>query len=150
METSDLQFGFKKNLGCSHAVFALRQCVEYFVSRGSTVFLAALDAKRAFDRVNHVKLFLRLCDIGVPAHVTKLIMNWYFKIIMIVKWDGSYSISCTVQCGVRQGGVLSPVLFNGYFKVLVDSLEDSDLGCHLYGEYIGYMLMILSCCLLDF
>jgi len=31
--------------------------------------MAALDAKRAFDRVNHVKRFLRTCDIGVPAHV---------------------------------------------------------------------------------
>ena len=45
---SDLQFGFKEKLGCSHAIFALRQCVEYFVSRGSTVFMAALDARKAF------------------------------------------------------------------------------------------------------
>ena len=41
------------------------QCVEYFVTRGSSVFMAALDAKQAFDRVNHAKLFLRMCDIGV-------------------------------------------------------------------------------------
>jgi len=42
-------------------------CGVYFVSMGSTVFLAALDAKRAFDRVrpNHVKLFL-----WCTAHVT--------------------------------------------------------------------------------
>jgi len=62
-----------------------RQCVEYFVTRGSSVFMAALDAKRAFDRVNHVKLFLRMCDIGVPTHVIKLIMTWYSNITMIVK-----------------------------------------------------------------
>jgi len=52
------------------------QCVEYFVSRGSSVFMAALDAKKAFDRVNHVKLFNILCDVGVSAHVVKIIMNW--------------------------------------------------------------------------
>ena len=54
---SDLQFGFKEKLGCSHAIFALRQCVEYFVARGSTVFMAALDARKAYDRVNHTELF---------------------------------------------------------------------------------------------
>ena len=35
-----------QKLGCSHAIFALLQCVEYFVSRGSTVFMAALDARK--------------------------------------------------------------------------------------------------------
>ena len=54
---SDLQFGLKEKLGCSHAIFALRQCVSYFVSRGSTVFMAALDARKAYDRVNHTELF---------------------------------------------------------------------------------------------
>ena len=39
--------------------------MEYFVARGSTVFMAALDARKAFDRVNHVKLFSRMCEIGV-------------------------------------------------------------------------------------
>jgi len=38
---------FKKDLGCAHAIFALRQCVEYFVSRDSSVFMAALDSKKA-------------------------------------------------------------------------------------------------------
>jgi len=32
-------------------------CVSYFMSRVSTVFMAGLDASKAFDRVNHVKLF---------------------------------------------------------------------------------------------
>jgi len=46
MTLNDLQFGFKRNLGCSHAVFVLRQCVEYFTARGSTVFMAFLNAKK--------------------------------------------------------------------------------------------------------
>jgi len=54
---NDLLFGFKEKLECSHAIFALQQCAEYFVSRGSSVFMAPLDAKKAFDCLNHVKLF---------------------------------------------------------------------------------------------
>ena len=60
MVSSDLQFGFKTNLGCNHSVFALRQCVDYFVTRESFVFVAAFDATKAFDRINHIKLFYRL------------------------------------------------------------------------------------------
>ena len=61
MTSNDLQFGFKRNLGCSHAAFVLRQRVEYFTApRGSNVFMASLDAKKAFDREKHIKLFNRI------------------------------------------------------------------------------------------
>jgi len=41
-----------------------------------------------------------------------------------------------IKSGVRQGGVLSPAIFNMYSRSLVDSLLKSDLGCHVYGVYI--------------
>jgi len=47
LQSSDQQFGFKKKLGCTHAIFALNQCVDYFVNSGSSVFMAALDATKA-------------------------------------------------------------------------------------------------------
>lgn len=137
---NDLQFGFKQKLGCSHAIFALRQCVEYFVSRGSTVFMAALDARKAFDRVNHIKLFHLMCDAGIPVHIIRLLMNWYSKILIVVKWNGSYSSFCSLKSGVRQGGVLSPILFNIYINYVISSLSLSDLGCHINGVYIGCLV----------
>jgi len=72
--SSDLQFGFKENLGWSPAIFALRQRAEYFISRGSSMFMAALDAKKAFDRLNHVKLFHQIYESGIPMCLTKLII----------------------------------------------------------------------------
>jgi len=39
-ETSHLQFGFKKKLGCSHAIFLLRSVTDYYTNRESTVNLA--------------------------------------------------------------------------------------------------------------
>jgi len=46
-DNCDLQFGFKKKTGCFDAVFVFRQCIDYFVTRGSAVYVAALDAKKA-------------------------------------------------------------------------------------------------------
>ena len=69
--TPNLQFGFKKNLSCSHAIFVLTQVVDYFISHGSNVYLASLDATKAFDRVHHIKLFNKLSDLDFPAGIIK-------------------------------------------------------------------------------
>ena len=50
LSTDDLQFGFKKKNGCPSAVFAIRQTVKYYNERGSNVYVASLDASKAFDR----------------------------------------------------------------------------------------------------
>jgi len=63
--TDPLQFGFQRGLGCSHALFVLSQTVNY-IQHGSNIFMAALDAKKAFDRVNHVKLFEKLIERDFP------------------------------------------------------------------------------------
>jgi len=65
--SSDLQFVFKQKSSCSHAVFLLKQVTDYFMTRGSNVYLTALDARKAFDRVHHVKLFGLTLDKGLPG-----------------------------------------------------------------------------------
>jgi hypothetical protein len=66
LSTDDLEFGFKKGMGCNNAIILLQETVDYFVSRGSSVFAAAVDIKKAFDRVNHFKLFTSHIKSGFP------------------------------------------------------------------------------------
>ena len=51
--TNELQFGFKKGIGSSYAVYALQTAVNFCCNRGSNVYVAALDASKAFDRINY-------------------------------------------------------------------------------------------------
>ncbi|MFI5407479.1 MAG: hypothetical protein ACHQ1D_13325, partial [Nitrososphaerales archaeon] len=67
--SDDLQFGFKKGLGCSNAIFLFQETIEYFLSRGSSIFVAALDFQKAFDRTNFFKLFTSLIKSGLPRSV---------------------------------------------------------------------------------
>jgi len=56
LQSDNLQFGFKCNSSCSHAVFTLRTVMERYVKDGSTVTLCALDISKAFDCVDHYAL----------------------------------------------------------------------------------------------
>ena len=52
ISTDNKQFGFKKGMGCSHAIYTVRHVVERFEG-GNTVNLCAIDLSKAFDKVNH-------------------------------------------------------------------------------------------------
>ena len=82
----DLQVGLKKGMVCNNAIFLLQETVDYFVSRGSSVFAAALDIKKAFDRVNHFKLFNSLIKSGTPKWLILILVNWYSKLNVAIKW----------------------------------------------------------------
>ena len=55
--TSDNQFGFKKGLSCSQAIYSVRCVVNKYAEGGSTVSICVLDLSKAFDKVNHFALF---------------------------------------------------------------------------------------------
>ena len=54
----------------------------------------------------------------------------YSSSCALVKWDSCYSRTFILRCGVRQGGVMSPVSFAVYDNVIT-KLEDSNLGCYV-------------------
>ena len=140
MCSDDLQFGFKKGLGCRNALFALRHCIQFFNEHGSNVYVASLDASKAFDKVNHFKLFTTLIRCGLPISFIDLIANWYGKLSVVVRWNGSDSSTLSVSSGVRQGGILSPIMFNVYVNCMITSLRDSNNGCHVRNFFIGCIM----------
>ena len=66
--TSDNQFGFKKASSCSHAIYVLRCVTDYYVQSGSTVNICAIDVAKAFDKMNHHGLFVKLMKRHIPVN----------------------------------------------------------------------------------
>ena len=63
----DLQFGFKKGVGCRDAIYALQSVVDFYTKHGSTVNLCLLDISKAFDKVNHYGLYIKLMKRNLPT-----------------------------------------------------------------------------------
>ena len=59
------------------AIFALKQTVEFYCNQDTPVYMWFLDAKEAFDRVNHWTLAKTLLDRNVPLHIVKLFIFLY-------------------------------------------------------------------------
>jgi exonuclease III len=137
LDTSDNQFGFKSGLSTDMCLFAFKEVVNFYVSQGSPVFVCFLDASKAFDRVNHWTLYRKLLDRGVPIFIVRLLQKWYETQLFCIRWGGFTSTCFSVTNGVRQGGVMSPVLFNVYMDDLNKLLADSGVGCNIGGVFIN-------------
>lgn len=130
-ETSDSQFGFKKNIGCSHAIYSVKCAVDHFVRHGSTVNLCALDLRKAFDKMNHHGLFIKLMDKMLPNNLLCLLEYWFNICSTCVRWGDSFSNLIQLKCGVRQGGVLSPYFFALYINDIINDIQRSHFGCYI-------------------
>jgi len=128
-ETSDSQFGFKKGIGCSHAIYAVKCTVDHFVRQGSTVNLCALDLRKAFDKMNHHGLFLKLMNRMLLNNLLATLEYWFGICSMCVRWGDSFSNFIKLKCGVRQGGVLSPYFFALYIDDIIKIIHRSNIGC---------------------
>ena len=71
------QFGFKKNSSCSQAIYSMRCTVDHYVSIGSTVNVCAIDITKAFDKMNHQGLFIKLMVRHIPSNILCLLENWF-------------------------------------------------------------------------
>ena len=89
----------------------------------------ARDASKAFDLVDHGVLFQKLLDRGLPLPVLKFLVSWYGSQQMHVCWGDSLSEPFNVSNAVRQGSVLSPLLFAVYLDDLLVELRESGVGC---------------------
>ena len=65
----------------------------------------------------------------VPLLILCIFENWLAKCCTCVKWNNYYSHFFKLDTGTRQGGVLSPVLFNIYIDDIVDVIAKSEIGC---------------------
>jgi len=83
--------------------------------------------------VNYWKLFKQLIDNGLSADIVSLLAFWYGHQQVCVQWQSETSASFYVGNGTKQGGVLSPCLFNCYASKLIMKIT-ANL-CYIANKY---------------
>ena len=137
MCSSELQFGFKKNLSTTQCTFIMLDILDYYIFSKSSINLLTLDASKAFDRVNYCKLFATLFKRDISPIVLRILLFMYAHQSLRVKWGSTLSKQFSVMNGVKQCGVLSPILFAVYTDGLLERLKNTGVGCHISSRFVG-------------
>ena len=76
-ELPDIQAGFRKGRGTRDKIANLRRTVEKGKDFQQNIYFCFIDDAKAFDCVNHNKLWEILKELGIPDHLTFLLRNLY-------------------------------------------------------------------------
>src|SRR3989442_869266 len=148
-QLGDSQMGFRKGKGTRYAIFQLRMISERITqmniekeiqgkmtTKKKKIYLCFVDYQKAFDRVRHDKLVEVMEKAGIPDLERRLIINLYWRQHAAVRWDGEVSREVDVERGVRQGYVISPILFNLYSEYMIKEAMENVEGIKCNGIII--------------
>ena len=127
LKTSRNQFGFKKHSSCQHAIFVAKETLANYIDKGSKVKAVSLDAEKAFDKLWTDGLFYKLHD-KMEHDFWFLLKTYYDQSKAIININGNESDLFRIGCGVKQGGILSPYLFNIMIDDLLKECLDKNVG----------------------
>ena len=137
VQLNPLQGGFRPGLSSNHSALILQEAVCSLRMQKLKAFVAFLDAQKAFDSVWHAGLLVKLHQRGISGQIWHLINHWYSSSFTSVLWEGNCSPYVPILQGVRQGAILSPLLYSIFVDELLDVLLEMNIGAHINEVFIG-------------
>ena len=117
-EFSDVQAGFRKGRG-TREIANIHWIIEKATEFQKNIYFCFIDYAKAFDCVDHNKLWKNLEDMGIPDHLTCLLRNLYAGQEATVRNGPGTTDWFQIGKGVHQGCILSTCLFNLYAEYIM-------------------------------
>ena len=111
-ELPGVQAGFRKGRGTRDQIANICWIIEKAREFQKNIYFSFIDYAKAFDSVDHNKLWKILKEMGIPGHLTCLLRNLYSGQEAIVRTEHGTTDWFEIRKGVCQGCILSPCLFN--------------------------------------
>ena len=131
------QTAYQKGVACSDATFSCLEIISKYIRDGDSVYSCFYDLASAFDTVEYPVLLNSLAKSGISGKSWRLIKQWYTGVKSQVRVNGSTSTPFPTNRGVRQGSVLSPVLFLLVMDPLLIELKSKSCGLNVFGLDVG-------------
>ena len=115
----DVHAGFRKGRGTRDQIANITGSWKKQESSRKNICFCFIDYAKAFDYVDHNKLWKILKDMGIPDHLTCLLRNLYAGQEATVRTGHGTTDWFQIGKGVRQGCILSTCLFNFYAEYIM-------------------------------
>lgn len=138
----DEQNGFRKNRSCTDHLHSLSSIIETRMKLNLSTYTAFIDFRKAYDSIKHNLLWEKLKQYGLneQSNVFMVLRNIYSNIKCCVRVNGFKSDWFSVTTGLRQGCILSPILFNLYINDLVSMINTECKGVDIAGENVCMLM----------
>ena len=119
----DEQNGFRAGRNCIDHLSTLTNLAEHKIKSKKSLFVAFIDFSKAYDRINRHLLWSKLQLQGLNGHMLNILKAIYNDVCCCVRSNGTNTDRFQVTYGLKQGCLLSPLLFNMYVNDLVHDLK---------------------------
>jgi hypothetical protein len=126
-----MQRGFTCGASPLFCALIIEEFIRETTGKKCASLTAYLDAKTAFDVVDHNSLLRKLYHMGIGGGLWNILYSFYEDASSVVKWMGKASNEFTIEQGVRQGGILSADLYKVYINQLLDRLYHCGFGAKI-------------------
>ena len=140
---SDSQFGFRSGRSTVDAIFVLNAVVQKILNEKGRLYCAFIDLKKAFDSIYLNGLWYKLSKLGVDGKLFNIVRNMYNCVKTCVQGCNTYSEFFECAVGLRQGEVMSPMLFSLFIEDLELFLQNEP-ACGLSIDDITFILMLFA------
>ena len=138
-ELPDVQAGVRKGRGTRDQIANIRWIMEKAREFQKNIYFCFIDYAKAFDCVDHTKLWKILKEMGIPDHLICLLRNLYAGQEATVRTGHGTTEWFQIGKGVHQGCIVSPYLFNFYAEYIMRNagLEEAQTGIKMAGRNIA-------------